>query len=143
MNSNLDCGRPCAPRTDLLKRRRKMDHDKQLDYNTQPFRDVNVPPVRTASNILPKWLPWIAPQFDNLRKIVATDILMPSFGGAGSSLLAALLIELGYNFIDVGSEQILPDGTSTRATDPITHRLRPDRYFEQGRLSETRSFRQG
>lgn len=63
--------------------------------------------------------------YENMRWIGERDVIMPSLGGAGSSLVGNLLLELGLDYIDLGREVLLPDGSSVAPTDSVSRRLRP------------------
>jgi hypothetical protein len=61
--------------------------------------------------------------YDNLPLIGDHDVIVPTVAGAGSSLLAALLLELNLHYVDLTKEVLLPDGSSVPLTDSITRRL--------------------
>lgn len=48
----------------------------------------------------------------NLRHVGRDDIVLGGYGGSGQSLVANVLQELGLNYVDPYTEEILPDGTS-------------------------------
>ncbi|MEU5258934.1 sulfotransferase domain-containing protein [Amycolatopsis sp. NPDC021455] len=58
------------------------------------------------------------------------DIVMPSIGGAGSSLLGNVILELGLHYVDLTKETLRPDGSSRPPTDEITRRIRAGRFAE-------------
>lgn len=62
--------------------------------------------------------------YENMRFLREGDILVPSIGGAGSSLLGNLFLELGLNYTDPCKEVLLPDGLSVPPDDAITRRVR-------------------
>jgi hypothetical protein len=62
--------------------------------------------------------------YRNLSLIRADDIIMPSLGGAGSSLLGNIVLELGLHYVDLTKEKLLADGSSQAPTDSITRRIR-------------------
>jgi hypothetical protein len=62
--------------------------------------------------------------YDNMRLLGEGDIILPSIGGAGSSLLGNVLLELGLNYVDLSKEVLFPDGTSMPPVDSITRRVR-------------------
>jgi hypothetical protein len=63
---------------------------------------------------------------ENMRSIGASDIVIPSLGGAGSSLLATLLLDLGLDYVDLAKDRIMPNGSTLPQGDMISRRLRPD-----------------
>lgn len=68
--------------------------------------------------------------YRNMRLMRPDDIVMPSIGGAGSSLLGNVILELGLHYVDLTKETLLPDGTSRPPTDSITRRIRGRRFPE-------------
>jgi hypothetical protein len=62
--------------------------------------------------------------YENMRQLGDRDIVIPSIGGAGSSLLGNILLEMDLNYVDPAKEVLLPDGSSIPPTDVITRRIR-------------------
>jgi hypothetical protein len=63
--------------------------------------------------------------YRNMRLMTGDDIVMPSLGGSGASLLGNIVLELGLHYVDLTKETLLPDGSSRAPTDLITRRIRP------------------
>jgi Sulfotransferase domain len=74
--------------------------------------------------------------YDNLPWIGEGDIIVPTAAGAGSSLLAALLLELNLHYVDLTKEVLLPDGSSVPLTDSITRRLDTGAAYDRDAASE-------
>jgi hypothetical protein len=55
----------------------------------------------------------------NLRLAGTSDIVLGGYGGAGQSIIANMLLELGFNYVDPYTEVLHPDG-STSAVDEHT-----------------------
>lgn len=51
----------------------------------------------------------------NIDVLGPSDVPIASFGGSGQSLIGNILLELGLNYSDAYTEQLLPDGTSRPA----------------------------
>lgn len=51
----------------------------------------------------------------NISVLGENDVLIASFGGSGQALIGNILLELGLNYADAYTEQLLPDGTSRPA----------------------------
>jgi hypothetical protein len=66
--------------------------------------------------------------YRNMRLMTGEDIVMPSLGGSGASLLGNIVLELGLHYVDLTKETLLLDGSSRAPTDPITRRIRGDRF---------------
>jgi Sulfotransferase domain len=62
--------------------------------------------------------------YANMALLGDGDIALPSIGGAGSSLLGNILLELGLNYVDPTKEPLGSDGSSAPPTDRITARVR-------------------
>jgi Sulfotransferase domain len=62
--------------------------------------------------------------YDNMALMGRDDVILPSIGGAGSSLLGNILLALGLNYVDPTREVLLPDGESIPPADAITARVR-------------------
>src|SRR5438067_8042829 len=62
--------------------------------------------------------------YRNMDFITSRDFLLPSIGGAASSLIGNVLLELGLHYVDLTKDALRPDGSSDPAYDPITRRIR-------------------
>lgn len=71
--------------------------------------------------------------YRNMRLMRADDVVMPSIGGAGSSLLGNIILELGLHYVDLTKETLLPDGSSRPPTDSISRRIRARPFSEASR----------
>lgn len=60
----------------------------------------------------------------NIDVLGQSDALIASFGGSGQSLIGNILLELGLNYSDAYTEQLLPDGTSRPAEEHSQWRQR-------------------
>jgi hypothetical protein len=78
--------------------------------------------------------------YDNMAMMGGDDIILPSIGGAGSSLLGNILVELGLNYVDPTKVRLLPDGRSVPPDDDVTNRVRTRRAPGAGNRTLARTW---
>ncbi|MEV5596043.1 sulfotransferase domain-containing protein [Streptomyces sp. NPDC052496] len=62
--------------------------------------------------------------YHNMAFLQTDDVIMPSIGGAGSSLLGNIILELGLGYIDLNRDRLIDDTTVHLADDAISRRIR-------------------
>jgi hypothetical protein len=73
--------------------------------------------------------------YANMRHLGPRDIALPSIGGAGSSLLGNVLLELGLNYVDPTKEVLLDNGLCIPPDDAVTARVRTQPLSEKGSVA--------
>lgn len=65
--------------------------------------------------------------YRNMPLVRPDDVVMPSIGGAGSSLLGNIVLELGLPYVDLNRDTLRPDGSVVPPSDAISRRIRTGR----------------
>lgn len=71
----------------------------------------------------PRELPGFELHYQNMESLRGSDVLVTSIGGAGSSLVGNILLELDFRYINLATEVLLPTGASEFAPSIIRQRL--------------------
>jgi len=62
--------------------------------------------------------------YHNIDRVQPDDVIVASYGGAGQTLLANILLEIGLNYVNPATEVLLPDGGSVPAEESLSYRGR-------------------
>jgi hypothetical protein len=62
--------------------------------------------------------------YKNIQRIGEGDIIMASYGASGAAMLGNIVLELGFHYVNPGTEELLPDGSARAPETMITYRGR-------------------